>query len=198
MLGGTLRLKALLLFACCAILFSCSTASERAETLAEEIDATYWGDWPKVIEKTTEGLKKYDTSAWLHAQRATAYRETDDYKDALADYDIALTLQPDLEPAYTDRAILLMRLNRVDDAEVDLRTALNLDGDDVTAMVTLAEVMAIQKNDFETCRYLKDASAKGYDVLGLIESNSNFEFIIDTSCHSDLIKEQQLKTKPQG
>ena len=168
MRGSTLRLKALLLFACCAMLFSCSSASERADTLAEEIDTSYWGDWPKVIAKTTEGLKTYNTSAWLHAQRATAYRETNDYKDALADYDEALSLQPDLEPAYTDRAILLMHLNRVDDAEVDLRTALNLDADDVTAMVTLAEIMAIQKNDMETCIYLKDASAKGYDVLGLI------------------------------
>ena len=175
------------------LVLSCASATDRADLLASEIDAKYWGDWPKVIEKASEGLKIDPGSAWLHAQRATAYRETGDYKGALEDYDTALTLQPDFEPAYTDRAILLIRLNRVDEAEIDLRTALKLDPEDVTSMVSMAEVMALQKNQWETCSFLKDAAAKGYDVLNLIDHNVNFEFMQDSPCHQDLIRDEQTK-----
>lgn len=183
--------RRLFLFLGLVLLTSCVSSFERAEFMADEIATKYWGNWPVVIEKASEAIAVDNTCAWPYAQRATAYRETGRYEEALVDYDRSISLQPDLEPAYTDRAILFIRMGRLDEAEMDLRTSLNLDPDEVTALVTMAEVFALQGNIWDACTYLKAAAQRGFDALTTLENNRNFNQMLDTSCHENLLKGYQ-------
>lgn len=169
---------------------------DRAELMAEEIDTKYWGNWPLVIDKATEAINVDRTCAWPYAQRGTAYREVGRYEEAMKDFDRAIALQPDFEPAYTDRGLLLLLMNRLDEAEIDLRTALRLDPNEPSTMAAMAEVLAIQGNTWDACAYLKGAASNGYDSLGLMENNRNFDVMSATGCAREIARDIQKQKGP--
>ena len=48
------------------------------------------------------------------------------YKDAIADYDEAVSLSPDFAEGYLNRGVAKRNLDKYDDAKMDLQTALKI------------------------------------------------------------------------
>ena len=182
------RLPFRIVWVLCAILVSCTTPKEKAVILAEEIDRSAWGNWMAVIELATEAIEADPTFAWPYAQRGTALAYLGRYTDALRDYDTAIRLRPDLDPAYTDRAIVYIRVGRLDDAERDLAFSLTASPNDMKNLITMAEVQSLKNRPESACRLLKRAFINGFKDIKGLEQNKNFENLTYSDCYDALMR----------
>lgn len=67
-------------------------------------------------------------------------------RSALANYNKALRIVPDCVEAMIGKARLLMTLDQLDTAEQELKNALQLDKDNYLALITMGELMEVQKD----------------------------------------------------
>ena len=74
--------------------------------------------------------------------------DKNDHEGALADYDRAIRLQPDLAAAYFGRGLVLSKQGKANAAVADLSKALELDPNMTDALVARANLLLTRRNDF--------------------------------------------------
>ena len=79
-------------------------------------------------------------------------------RSALANYNKALRIMPDCVPAMIGKARLLMTLDQLESAEVELKKALELDKNNYLAHMTMAELMEQLKDVPEAIKSYKRAA----------------------------------------
>ena len=91
---------------------------------------------------------------------STPYQRRDDIaiRSALANYNKALRIMPDCIQAMIGKARLLMSLDQLESAEVELMHAITVDKDNFLALLTMAELREIQKDIPGAIKAYKKAS----------------------------------------
>jgi tetratricopeptide (TPR) repeat protein len=103
----------------------------------------------------TDRIENDSQDADAYARRGAAWFSRDYRKQALADLDTALKLDPKLAMAFRQRALLLMVLGKGDNAMQDLEQAVTLDPDYVEAHLLVGDLWLGQKE------YARAAQAYG-------------------------------------
>jgi tetratricopeptide (TPR) repeat protein len=80
-------------------------------------------------ERGNEAVRRGDTSG-----------DQEEYRKAIAEFDEAIRLKPDLDDAYCNRGVCFAKLNQYDKAAADLREALRINPDNATAAKNLTMI----------------------------------------------------------
>lgn len=115
------------------------------------------------IQCYNRAIKAAPFKAAGYISRSYALIRKGEFESALEDLDIALELEPCKE-AYNNRADVLRRLNRFDEALSDALSALSNDPEFDLAHATIAEIEAIRGNNDDFYKHLKKAVQFGYPL----------------------------------
>jgi tetratricopeptide (TPR) repeat protein len=92
-----------------------------------------------------------------YAQRAYQHYIHGNYMAAIADYDSAILLDPDNSEYYLERGILLEKVDEIDLAMKDFKTALTLSDNNFKAWYNLANAFFLQNNYKASIEYYSQA-----------------------------------------
>jgi tetratricopeptide (TPR) repeat protein len=134
-----------------------------------------------IAQKIIKDLPALDIQVkWAHNLLGVILAENGHYKDAIAEYDRAIQLDPQFALPYANRGQVLNLLHR-GDAERDARKAVQLDPANAVSHAMLATVLM----ELDQPRY-KEAAAEYYRAIELEPSNAGY--------HHDLgVALQELK-----
>lgn len=98
------------------------------------------------IASLSEVIKTNPTDANALNLRGSAYGVSGEYQSALADFNAALTINPQFSQAYANRALILVRMKRLPDALADYDRAINIDPNYAGAYVGRGNVNRMMSN----------------------------------------------------
>lgn len=140
-------------FALAAVLFAAPASADwttEAEACYQAGDSPAGGVLLCSEAIDTPGLNQANL-AITYSNRGNSFFDLGQFDRAVADYDVALDLQPDDSVTLSNRAAALIELEDFDRALEDLNEALSLYGDNVVALTNRCWVHAIQDR-FELAR----------------------------------------------
>ncbi len=88
------------------------------------------GDYSNAVIGYTNALKESENDCTILSDRAVAYLHLNENKKCIADFDLAVQLQPEYSFRYASRAYAKKHFNDIDGAIEDYETAINLDPTD--------------------------------------------------------------------
>jgi tetratricopeptide (TPR) repeat protein len=175
--------------ASCSIPHSIGSDRAAALNLCKEAYDVYWGrDWHRVDELSSMAIENDPEFAWPYSLRGVARTHLGRYAQAAQDLNIAIDLAPDYQPAYTNRAIVNMKMKQYDMAEHDLKFAMRMDKTDVISPVIMAEVLALQGDVSQACRYLNEAVSRGLFNIDVVEKRAGFSSLLQEDCYLDILE----------
>lgn len=165
-------------------------AYDRAHAITTGAFNDYWDhDLEKVIEVTTEAIAVDPEYAWPYSLRGAAKSALGRYDEAMKDLDKSLELSPAFTPAYVNRAILKIRTGRHAEAKADLALAIAHVPDNLTAIVYMAEALAMEGDIKQACRYVEKAITLGFNDLEVLEKRPGFQGLRLSECYSDVMRD---------
>jgi len=100
------------------------------------------GKWLQAVESFTQILKHETNDKRFYAARARAYQDLQDYENAVADYTLAIQLDPDCAAYFLARGRCLLPLGRASKAIDDLDKAVALGGGSIDPEVWIVRASA--------------------------------------------------------
>lgn len=186
---------------CAGFLASCATdgfvedpAREKAHALtmrAYEEAYQYSGpypDWERVRELATRAIKADPQYPLSYSIRGAAYNAMGKPVHALHDLDRALELSPDLSSAFVNRGISYMKLKLYDLAQLDFEAALELEPENITSLVNISQIFAMENDTYLACSILDKAVVMGLNDLAPLSADPAFKPLVDSGCLESLEK----------
>ena len=127
------------------------------------------GDFDSAIDHLSRANRLYAHSADIHVSLGVAHGELENYVEASDWYRSALALDPDFAPAFFNLGLLLLRVERYDDAALCFeRIAQGADAN-ASAIMNLARARRGQKRFTEAIDLLKQSLTRDPDLVGADE-----------------------------
>lgn len=135
------KLAALLLV---SLIAGCQTSEvARQAALQQQIVQT---EQKNNIASLTEVIKNNPNDANALNLRGAAFGQAGDYERAIADFNAALSINPDFPQAYANRALIHVRLKQLPQAVADYDRAVSIDPNYAPAYVGRGNIYRLQKN----------------------------------------------------
>ncbi|MFC1549426.1 tetratricopeptide repeat protein [Nitrospirota bacterium] len=179
---------------CAGLLASCATddfvedpARQKASRFTEKAyeEARKRGekpDWDRVLKLATRAIKEDPAYPLPYSLRGAAYNAKDNPVMALHDLDRAIELSSDFSPAFVNRGISYMKLKLYDLALLDFESALELEPENITSLVNIAQIFTIENDIPIACLYIEKAVVMGLDDLNLLYTEPAFEPLVYSGC----------------
>ncbi len=154
-----------------------------AVSLLEQAKSVHWGrDWQEVISLSTQAMEADPGNPWSYSMRGAAHNALGNYREAVRDLNMALDISPDYAPAYTNKAISFLRLGDLSLARMNAEEALVLDRDNVTTLMTAAEVYSASGEAAAACGLLEEAVDRGFKDFEVIRNRESFRELFYSEC----------------
>lgn len=138
------------------------------------------------IEACTTAIESKSGDLYANlVNRGTAYSESSLYDAAITDFTRAIELEPKLPKAYNQRGYSRALAGRYDEAEKDIKTALELDPDSTVVLVNMVELYALQNKTDLTCLWMRRLIEKGEKFWNQIRSGKAQNNMRNAPCFSE-------------
>ena len=140
--------------------------------LKRKIDISTTKNYDKAIRCHAEIIRITDnvkSRALVFYSRRNTYAKKSNYEKAIADYNQAIELEPDLAKAYTNRGNLFSKLEQYDKAEADYNQAIELEPDYVNAYHNRAISMARKDAERAQKKYKEEIKSILKPITSLID-----------------------------
>jgi len=124
----------------------------------------------------------------LYLKLGNLYKRHGELAEAIAQYQKALSIQPDLQPAIHNLAVACAMKGRYDKAVHLLQKMITYQPDNAELYYYLAGIFSRQNKVDQSILFLKKAVAKGFQNWQKLKNDRNFKNISGTSYYKSLLK----------
>jgi Flp pilus assembly protein TadD len=103
------------------------------------------------------------------------------------DSDYGKQIQYDLAVAYNNRGFAFLLMGEYNEAERDIKKALEFNSDLIDAIMSMAELYSVTRKTEYACKWLKKGIEKGYKDWDYIKTSETFHNIRNSPCYKELM-----------